>query len=208
MVRTYICAWLLIPVLTLVASGCRSPYHADRDAFAGGLLGSGIGAVIGHQSGNTAEGAIVGGLAGALVGNAVGEDKDYIEARNRQLIEQQMGQAVRVGTVSHDDVIAMSQSGVGDDLIATHIRHHGVTHPPSSQDLIRLNGAGVSDSVVKVMQEPPMVAAAPPAVSGPPVIVEEHYYGAPYRPRHHWHHGHRHRRHHAPHWGVGVSFGH
>lgn len=202
----------LLVIITSAAIGCRSPYHADQDSLAGGLIGSGIGAVVGHQSGNTAEGAIVGGIAGALVGNAVGEEKDYIEARNRQLIEQQMGQAVRAGIVTHGEIITMSQAGVGDDLIVNHIRHHGVTNPPSANDLIQLKQAGVSDAVVRVMQEPPRVAAAQPVAAGPPVIVEEHYYGAPYRPRHHWHHPHHYRhhpgRHRNPHWGVGVSFGH
>jgi len=197
---------LTILATAVVSSGCRSPYHADQDALGGGLIGSGIGAVIGNQSGNTAEGAIVGGIAGAMIGNAVGEEKDYLEARNRQLIEQQMGQAVRVGSVTHEEIIAMSQSGVGADLISNHIRHHGVTRIPNSDDLIRLKQAGVSDTVVRVMQEPPQVAAAPVA-AGPPVIVEEHYYGRPYYPHPHWRHPHfRHRRH-GPSWSVGVGFG-
>lgn len=196
--------------LTLMSVGCRSPYHADQDAFAGGLIGSGIGAVVGHQTGNTAEGAIVGGLAGALVGNAVGEEKDFIEARNRQMIEAQMGQTVRAGVVTHGEIITMSQAGVGDELIINHVRHHGVTNQPTSNDLIQLKNAGVSDAVVKVMMEPRPVVATPVSSGPAPVIVEEHYYGAPYRYRHHWphhrHHGHR-RRHHGPGWGVGVSFG-
>ncbi len=200
----------LLLLVTLASSGCRSPYHADRDSFAGGLLGSGIGAVIGHQTGNTAEGAIVGGVAGALIGNAVGEEKDAIEERNRFLIEQQMGRSVGTGVVSHDDIIAMSQQGVGDELIVNHIRHNGVTSSPSANDLIRLKHAGVSDTVVRAMQQPPPAPVTPAAASGPPVIVEEHYYGAPYRPRHHWHfhHGRHHRRHRpGGHWNVGVHVG-
>ncbi len=192
--------------LTLVAMcGCRSPYHADQDAFTGGLIGSGIGAVIGNQAGNTAEGAIVGGAAGALLGNVVGEQKDYIEAQNRALIEAQLGQAVRAGVVTHDEVIAMAQAGVADNLIINHIRHHGITSRPDANDLIRLSNSGVSPSVVQAMQQPPPVAAVPAGPAAQPVIVEEHYYGPGFYPRRPWHHPRRYR--HGPRWNVGVAFG-
>ena len=215
MVRHCNVGWLVVLAAVVVSVGCRSPHHADQDAFAGGLIGSGIGAIVGHQSGNTAEGAIVGGIAGALVGNAVGEEKDYIEARNRQLIEAQMGRTVRAGIVTHGEVITMSQSGVGDDLIINHLRHHGVTSRPTANDLVQLKSAGVSDAVVMVMQEPPPAATISPVSAGRPVIVEEHYYGVPHRDPHYWHpphHSYRHhpghhRRHHGGSWDVGVSFG-
>ena len=187
--------------LALCVSGCHSPYYTDRAAVTGGLLGGGVGSVIGNQSGNSAEGALVGGAIGALTGAAVGSSLDEIDARNRVLIAAQMGQAPRAGAVPLADVITMSQSGVSDQLIITHIQANGVTAPPSAQDLITLKQAGVSDAVAHALQTPPPLATVPP-----PVVVEEHYYGPWRRP---FRHGCRaHRPPHPVHPGlsVGVAF--
>jgi hypothetical protein len=174
-----------------------SPYHTDRGAFTGGVLGGGIGAVVGNQSGNSAEGALVGAAIGSLTGAAVGSTLDEIDARNRALIAQQMGRPLRAGAVTIADVVAMSQAGVSDQLIATHIRNNGSSAPVTAQDLITLKRAGVSDAVVQAMQEPaPAIAVsapppvAPPPVVSPPVVIEGHF-GRPPRPSCRWH-----RRHH------------
>jgi hypothetical protein len=194
--------------LALCVSGCYSPYYTDRAAVTGGLLGGGVGAVIGNQSGNSAEGALVGGAIGALTGAAVGSSLDEIDARNRALIAAQMGQAPRPGAVPLADVITMSQSGVSDQLIITHIQANGVVAPPSAQDLITLKQAGVSDAVAHALQTPPPLATLPPPVVAgpPPVVVEEHCYGPWRRP---FRHGCR--PHYPPHpvhpgLSVGVAF--
>jgi hypothetical protein len=46
----------------------------------------------------------------------------------------------------------MVHARVDDNLIINHIRAHGMAVPPSSNDLIVLKQAGVSDRVVAAMQ--------------------------------------------------------
>lgn len=165
-------------LISLTATGCRSPYRSDQGALLGGLGGAGVGAIVGSQSGHPGAGAAIGAAAGALTGAVVGNELDEIDARNRAMIEQQMGRKVNASAVTIRDVITMSQAGVGEELIATHVRVHGVAAPPTAQQVIELKQAGVSDRVIQSLQTatPPVAAGPPP---GAPVIVEEHYYGPP-----------------------------
>src|SRR5258708_33803328 len=68
--------------LVFLATGCNSPYHADRGALFGGLTGAGGGALAGHATGHTGGGAASGAGVGALHGAAAGPSLDDIEARN------------------------------------------------------------------------------------------------------------------------------
>lgn len=199
---------LLVPTLLLLAgaSGCRSPYHADRGALGGGLLGAGVGAIVGDAVGNTAGGAVIGAGVGALAGAAIGQGMDDVEAKNRAMIEQQLGRSVATGSVTMDEVIAMSQAGVDDSLVVNHIRSHGMIAPPQSGDLIALKQQGVSAQVIATMQAPPpqprQVVVQPVTR---PVIVEEYHYGPGYWGPGYGHH-HRYRRRHrgsSVHWSIG-----
>ncbi len=178
------------------ADGCAS--HRDELALFGGLSGAMVGAGLSKGGKNAPENAALGAAVGAVTGAVVGDHLDEVEARNQALFEQQLGRRLS-GTVSFADVIAMSQAGLSDQVITTHIARHGVAKPPSAEDLIMLKQNQVSDAVIQALQAPP-ITAAPPA----PVIVEEHYiHGAPYRPygppRHYYP-----RRPHA-HWGISFS---
>jgi hypothetical protein len=204
MLRSFLVSNLGIALLALLASGCQSPYHADRGALFGGLTGAGAGAIVGNAVGNTGAGAVIGAGLGSLTGAAVGNSLDQIEARNRAEIAATLGQQVKQGAVSMQDVIAMSHSKVSDRLIVTHIQHNGVAQTLTSGDLIFLKEQGVSDEVIQAMQSPPPRPQASPR--GTPVIVEEHHYGPPpyyYRP-HHYHYRH-HRHHHRPSFGFSIS---
>ena len=184
-------------LLAAAASGCYSPYHADRGALFGGLTGAGLGAVVGQAVGKPGAGALIGAGTGAIAGSAIGASLDEMEARNRQMIESRLGRPVAPGAVTIDEVIAMSQAGVADELIVNHIESHGVARIPSSADLIRLQQAGVSTAVVRAMQRPvPPAAVVVP--EGPPVVVEEHYV-VPAPPVHYHPHGPRFG------WGVAIS---
>lgn len=194
-------------LLALLATGCQSPYHADRGALFGGLLGAGTGAIIGDAMGNTGAGTAIGAGVGALSGAAIGQSLDEIEAKNRAMIESQLGRQVSPGAVTIDDVIAMSQAGVDDELIVTHIRANGVARPLETNDLIFLQQQGVSTRVIKAMQEPPPVERPAPATVirqtvPAPVIVEEHHYAPAFWPSpcYHWHYRHPPRK-------PGVSWG-
>ena len=210
MIRTARYSIALTLLAALAATGCQSPYRADRGALFGGLLGLGTGAIVGDALGNAGAGAAIGTGVGALSGAAIGQELDQIEARNRAIIEAQLGRQVAAGAVSIDDVITMSQAGVDDELIVTHVRAHGVARPLETNDLIILQQQGVSTRVIKAMQEPPPVQRSTPPVviretAPAPVIVEEYHYAPPFwgPPRHHWHYRRR-----PPRSGVswGLSF--
>jgi hypothetical protein len=173
-------------VLLGIHTGCRSPYYADRGALAGGLAGAGVGAAIGDASGNAGPGAILGAAIGTLTGNAIGESIDADLARSRAEIEARMGRQMS-GAVTSQDVIAMTQAGLSEDVIATHVRASGVAQPPGVNDLIFLRNNGVSDRVIQALQQAPppagatQVAYATPVAYGPPrAVIVEPYYAPPW----------------------------
>lgn len=196
----------IVAPLTLCC-GCMST-HADRGALFGGLLGAGTGAIVGNAAGNTLAGTAIGAGVGAIAGSAIGDSLDEMEARNRALIAQQMGRDIPKGQVTFEDVIVMTQANVSEELIVNHIRINGVTRPPSADDIIRLQEAGVSVNVIKAMQEAPLrqgPSSSRPIVireeAPPPVIIYERdpwwWWGPPRPPRPRYYHYHR----------PGVSWG-
>ena len=204
-------------LLASAAAGCASPYYADRGALFGGAMGTGIGAIAGAAAGDPLAGAAIGAVAGTLTGAVAGGAIDDVEARNRAEIAARLGRPAPVGAVSTQDVIAMTQAGVSPDVIATHVRSHGLARPLAANDLIYLQQCGVSPAVVQAMQTStgPMIAAAPvyaPAYPAPvivepaPVIVDPYFYGPPPPP---WRHRHHHHHCGPPRpgvsWGVSVS---
>jgi len=175
-----------------LCGGCQSPYHADRGALYGGLTGAGVGALVGNAVGNTGAGAAIGAGVGALTGAAVGGEMDQMEARNRAMIESQMGRQVAAGSVTMDEVVSMTKAGVNEELICNHVRSHGVVAPLSSNDIIFLQQSGVTTRVIAAMQEPPRVRTAQPVVvqqAPPPVVVAPYPYYDPWWPRPHYYYG-------------------
>lgn len=205
--------WMLL-LTALAAAGCASPYHTDRGALFGGVMGAGLGAVAGAAVGDPLAGAAIGGVAGTMTGAVVGGAIDDVEARNRAEIAARLGRPAPIGAVTVPDVISMTQAGVSEDVIATHIRSHGLARPLNTNDLIYLQQNGVTPKVVQAMQASPgpvmagptAYPAAPPYVveaTPPPVVVVEPYCPGPHYPPPHW----RHHHHHGPRmsWGVSVS---
>ena len=168
----------------------------------GGLTGAGVGAVVGNALGNTGAGAAIGAGVGAISGAAIGNSMDEMEARNRALIESQLGRAVVPGAVAVADVQAMLAAGVDENLIINHIRIHRSAAPLTTNDLINLQQSGISPRIIEALQNSPpqaVVGAAPQ-----PVIIEEHYYGRPYG----YPYGHVYQHHHGHHYRrPGVSWG-
>lgn len=207
----------ILPLIVVCAglSGCASPYHADQGALFGGLAGAGVGALVGEAVGNPLAGAAIGAGVGTLSGAAVGSSLDEIEARNRFAIESRLGRPVAAGAVTPEEIVAMTQAGVGPDIIVNHVRIHGTARLLETQDLIYLQNSGVSSQVIQAMQAPPAapaMAVREPLPAPAPIIVQEHYYADPWPPfgppRHHWrHHRHWHHRHHHRHHDPGVSWG-
>ena len=172
----------LLITAALVASfstGCRSTSYGDKGSLFGGLVGAGTGAAIGQRSGNPVAGALIGTAVGAVTGGAIGESIDEDVARNRAEVEARMGRQM-AAAVTPADVVAMTQAGLSDDVIATHIRAHGVAQPPQVNDLITLRNQGVSDNVLKAMQSSPgPQPTVIPASGTSPVIIQERVYAPP-----------------------------
>jgi hypothetical protein len=174
----------LLPVLLALGAGCYSPYRSDRGALAGGVGGAGVGALAGNAVGHPVVGALVGAGVGAVSGAAIGGAIDQSEANNRALIEARMGRPVQPGAVTVGDVINMSQAGVPENVIITHIQSHGLATPLQPNDLIMLQKTGVKPQVVQSMQAPPMPVAQPVYVRPvpPPVVAVPTPYVGPMMP--------------------------
>ncbi|MFZ1935515.1 MAG: glycine zipper domain-containing protein [Thermoguttaceae bacterium] len=169
----------------LSASGCAT--HTQTGAAVGGLAGAGAGAVVGHAMGNTAAGAAIGAGVGALTGAAIGNSQDQAEARNRAIIEQQIGRQL-AGAVRVDDVIAMTRAGVAPELIMNHVRAHGMAAPLQANDLIVLQQQGVDSRVIATMQTTPVAGQPVIVEQPPPPVIVEGYYDRPYyyHPHHYY----------------------
>jgi hypothetical protein len=172
----------LFLVAAILLGGCQSPYKSDQGALTGGLLGAGTGAIIGSALHNPLAGAAIGTGVVAIGGAAVGSALDEQDAKNRAMIAQQLGRQVPANPVTINDVINMTRAGVDEELIANHVRTHGVVAPLQAQDIIVLQQQGVSKRVIAVMQEPPIPAAQPVMVqqAPQPMLVEAYPYGPPY----------------------------
>lgn len=167
-------------LLSLFASaGCRSPYYADKGALWGGLGGAGLGALVGEANGNAGAGAAIGTAIGAVTGSVVGEGIDADLARSRAEIESRMGRQMQ-GAVTVPDVIAMTQAGLSDDVIATHIRASGMATSLGVGDLIQLRNMGVRDTVINVMQQTPPRGSQPAAYPAYPYPAREVIVAQPY----------------------------
>ena len=121
----------------------------------GGLGGAGIGALIGNASGHAGAGAAI-GAAGALTGAAIGAGQDKADAQRQAAIA---AASQPVGTVTVDNVIAMTQQHVDDGIIINQVRAGRMVVPIQPDDIIRLKQFGVSPEVITAMQESPPVRA-------------------------------------------------
>jgi len=180
---------LFLAALTCLA-GCKSTDYADRGALFGGLGGAGLGALIGSATGHAGAGAAIGAVAGAVTGGAVGGAVDDVDARNRAQIAAQMNRTPASTSMDVNDVLAMTRSGVSDQLIVNQLSADGLARPLQANDVIYLQQNGVSPALIDVMQHTRVAVAPPRAVlvpAGPPsVMVAEPYYYGPYCGRPYW----------------------
>jgi hypothetical protein len=71
-----------------------------------------------------------------------------------------LGQPPSHGRLTVDDVIRLSQAGVGDDLILKQIQKKGQHLDLSTNDILRLKTAGVSGRVISAMLDPSSVGTS------------------------------------------------
>ncbi len=183
---------ILLAALGLILSGCRNMNNTESGTLVGTGLGATAGALIGNVSGHAGGGALIGAAAGALTGALAGNAEDAREERDEAVAHAQYANArshALAEAVTASDVITMSRSGVGDDVIVNSIRTRGCRWNSSPDNVIALKQYGVSDRVIETMQNTglrPVVAVPRAGVYGPApppvVVVEPGYYG----PRPYW----------------------
>ena len=139
------------------SSGCQYDSHAERGTALGATYGSILGGIIGHQSGHTGEGALLGAVAGGVTGNAIGDAKDERDAALAHAARNDLRNAV-----TNDDLIMMSQNGVGDEVIVNSVRTHGGRLDLSPMAIVHLKNSGVNDEVIRGIQEAAESAPPPP----------------------------------------------
>lgn len=209
-----------VVALACAVGGTVTPVQAQnntqRGATFGGLTGAIAGAIIGENSNKAGAGAAIGGavgvVAGGLLGNASDKDvayrnQQYAQQRQYQIQQQQMAttyavQPAPTGAVSYSDVIAMSRSGVSQNVILNQIATRGVQRQPAVSDIISLHEQGVSENVIAAMQQAPLggqiatgnvvqsttFVETPVYVTPPPRTIHVHHghYGPVYRARPHY----------------------
>ena len=133
-------------LLALVPGGCASMSNTDKGVVGGGAVGAGTGAVVGHALGHTGAGAVIGGVVGAVTGGVIG---NHMDENERQAAER----AAQARWLSQGDVIQMAQQHVSDGVIIGEIRSTGSIYHLTADDIINLKANGVSDVVIRVMQD-------------------------------------------------------
>jgi uncharacterized protein YcfJ len=163
-------------------------YQTRNGAILGGVTGGVIGGIVGHQRGDTAEGALIGGAVGAIAGGVIGNNRDNADRQRYQqyqaqqyhyhrsrpvvvhsptVVEQRTYVPVQTKVttakrpVSVSEVISMSQSGVSDSVIVSHIQANGILGTPDVNEVIWMSEKGVSDYVITYMQQNGKVSPAP-----------------------------------------------
>jgi len=174
------------------ANQASAQYNQQRGTVLGGLTGAAAGAIIGENSDEPGAGAAIGGVVGAIAGSVLGNAEDqrsraYYAQRQQQIYAQQ--QYRQTQSVGLDDVIAMSRSGVSDQVIITAIQQRGLPQQLAVNDIVYLSQNGVSDNVIHSMQQltsgcggAPVVVARPNPVviQSRPTVRLQYGYGSPY----------------------------
>ncbi len=149
--------WMVaLPALCVFTAGCQNMNNTEKGAVVGGAGGAGLGAIIGHQTGNRDLGALIGGGAGALMGGAMGKAKDNAEERDMYQKHASQMEATRKfeqHAMNNHDVVQYAQSNMSDQFIIDEIKRRGGKFDMSTEGMIGLHENGVSEHVLKTMQE-------------------------------------------------------
>ena len=186
---------ILVGAAGLFLAGCANMNNTQSGALAGTGLGAVAGAIVGEATGHPGAGALIGAATGAAAGGLIGNAEDAKEEKNAAIAQAQHEQVVSqamANAVKESDVVTMTRSGVGDDVIITALRTRGCLWDGTPDAVIRLKHEGVSDRVITAMQTTGLHAAPaagapgpyyyppPPPVGGGVVVVGPGYYGPRY----------------------------
>lgn len=92
--------FLLLAVIGLLLSGCKSMTRTQKGAVIGTAGGAAAGAVIGRASGNTALGTVigatVGGVTGAIIGNQMDKQAEELKKKVPDANVERVGEGIIV----------------------------------------------------------------------------------------------------------------
>ncbi|MBS0651060.1 MAG: hypothetical protein JSR93_07860 [Verrucomicrobia bacterium] len=137
---------MTLAVGTIFLVGCES--KAGTGALVGGAAGVGAGALISP----TPQGALIGGAVGAATGAIIGASLD---SDDREVLQQNSPDTV--DRIDHgqqltlDDVKEMSKNGLSDNVIIGQIQSTKSVYYLSTNEIIDLKNAGVSQRVIDYM---------------------------------------------------------
>ena len=187
---------------TTMPSVASAQVGKQRGATLGGLAGAVAGGLIGDNNGEAGAGAAIGGIVGAIAGGVMGDAADKENAiRQQQYYYDQQRQIAQVqSSVTMNDVVTMSRSGLSDQLIINQVQQRGFAQELRVPDIIALHQQGVSEPVISMLQSAPSVpqTVARPVtvrqapivhehiVAPAPVIVREHHVLPHYAPPRHY----------------------
>jgi hypothetical protein len=173
----------LMGTLLLAACGCSTMNNTEKGAGIGALAGGALGAGVGALAHAPVAGAAIGAGTGAILGGLTGAHQDHEErvAQVEQTHAIAAAQQAQASALRIDEVVQMSQNGVPESNIITEIRHRGISHAPTADEISYLARSGVSSSVITAMQDcqPRAVYVAPPPTQ---VIYTRPVYVEPYPP--------------------------
>ncbi len=137
--------WIVLGSIALVCTGCETKTQTGAlvgvgaGALAGGLIGGGTGALIGGA---------VGAAGGALIGAA-------LDAQDRRNLEQNAPQTLHKidnhQELTPYDVESMVKNNLSDDVIIDQIKATKSTFYLTSNQIIELKNAGVSEKIISFM---------------------------------------------------------
>ena len=151
----------LAACVCFAASNTQAQTPVQQNTVKGGVAGAIIGGIIGHQNDETAEGVAIGAALGALTGNVVGKSQQQNAIRQQQYqaqlrqheqLQLQQHQERLNQAVSLNDAIAMTNSGMSDELIITQIVNNGVQQKIGVTEVITLHQNGVREPIIQAMQ--------------------------------------------------------
>lgn len=163
--------------------------HQRGDTAEGALIGGAVGAIAGGVLGNNRDNAdrqryqqyqsqhysghrhYQGHSYHSHSRPVVVSSPTVVEKRTYVPVKTTVSNARRPVTVS--EVISMSQSGVSDSVIVSHLQANGITNVPDVNEVIWMSEKGVSDYVITFMQQNTKTVAAPIVSSSREVVVRE-----------------------------------
>ncbi len=138
--------WIGFCAIALLLASCES--KAGTGALAGGGLGALSGGLITHS----ATGAVVGGAIGAAAGGLIGYALDEQDRKTMQQNSPNTLQKIdNKEQLDIQDVENMSKNGLSDDVIINQIKSTESVFHLTTDQIIELKNAGVSQKVIDYM---------------------------------------------------------